>query len=127
MSVWHETLSPEARETLFTWMRAAGRKARGLQLRSRELEAPQGQLAVGAGAFDPFLQAAMAQEYLSALRRGADSAGALASASAYGALCVRKHNAKRPKDAQWQRSACSGTSALEILHRSLLERMGEAE
>lgn len=123
---WYLSLTSAQREALFEWMRRTADRALKDAEHARSLEAPLGEIAVGAGAFDPFLRAEGAQEYLSALRRGRDPDEALEEAKQWGSSAVAVHNAKRPKDATWQRWEGSGSDALEGLRRSLLRAIEES-
>lgn len=117
---WYKNLPDVDRENLFAWMRGTDERAMADEARSRALEAPYGTIAVGAGAFDPWLKGETAQEYLRELRRGSNPSGALTAALAYARECVAKHNAKRPRDANWARWEGTADAGLEGLHRSLL-------
>lgn len=118
--MWYSSLYDSTRELLWGWMRATDAQAIAQERASRQLAAPYGAIAVGPGAFDPFVKAATAQEYLSALRRGSNPVQALEAAKAHGRLCVAKHNSQRPNDIHWQRWEGTADAGLEHLHRSLL-------
>ncbi len=113
---YFESLNEEDRETLFSHMRHIDQGAQRLEAEHRRLSPRYGQIAVGAGAFDPWLKSAVMQEYLSSLRKGQTPIQAKVKAIEYGRLCVQKHNEKR-KDINWQRWIDSGTALAEQLYR----------
>lgn len=118
---WHETLDEHTRSRLYAWMRRTGERIMASERASRALQPECGtMLAVGAAAFDPWLDAEVAEEYLRCLRRGLDPAGALAGAKAHARLCVARHNAQRKRDACWQRWEGTADAKLDHLHRTLL-------
>jgi len=121
--MYYKALNKESREKLFSWMRKTHIIAQAYDKQARSLEAPQGYIAVGAGAFDQFIRAATSQEYLSVLRRGGTPDEAWKSSKKLACLCVEKHNAKRPKDVNWQRWEGTADAFIDDLHRSLISNM----
>jgi hypothetical protein len=122
---WYASITLERRKKLFGWMRATEAAAMRELRASRALEPAVGEIAVGAGAFDRFIQGEAPAEYLRALRRGKSPDEALAQAKAFARESVAKHNEKRARDVNWQRHAETADAKLEHLHRTLLEAIGE--
>lgn len=121
--LYYETLNERKREALFAWMRMTDTIAREYETKARSLEAPYGTVPVGAGAFDAWIRGSTAQEYLSVLRRGGTPDDAWKAAKQYAHLCVGKHNAKRPKDVNWQRWEGTAGAFIDDLHRSLISKV----
>lgn len=114
---YFETLSPDGRRALYTFMKFIDGEVDYCLEEHRRLSPRQGEVAVGAAHFDPWLRAAVTQVYLSGLRVGKTPNDARDGAIKHGWLCVKKHNEKRPKDINWQRWEDSGKAVAENLHR----------
>jgi hypothetical protein len=122
---WYKTIDDTKREKIFAIMRQADETTERLYGEGRRLMAPSGSVSVGAGAFDPFIKAEAASNYLSGLRKGMAPAQAEAYALAETQKAVEIHNSRRPKDINWKRWEGTGSEVIANLHRRILQAIKE--
>lgn len=95
---WLDIQTADAKERIFTVMRALRDEAAKLEEEHRRLTPPAGQIAVGGSHMDPFFKANATQEFLGALGRGDDPAKAAARATEESKAAITKWNTSRGKD-----------------------------
>lgn len=122
MNNYYQCLHEDDREALFLFMRTIDAEVDRNLTEHRQLSPPYGQIAAGAAHFDPFLRAAVTQDYLGCLRSGKTPEEAEQYAIEHGQLCVKKHNEKRPKDSTWLRCKDSGQAIANSLQRRCRQR-----
>ena len=120
---WYATLGAATRDAVFAWMRDQDARAERARRQARELSPRHGEIAVGSGAFDPLLEAITIEAFLRCLRLGGSPDQAEIAATAAVRDAVERHNAVRPRDTNWQRSASSDLPAR--LRAALAEGEGD--
>lgn len=115
------TLVKAQREELFALMCELGSEADQHFKRGRDLEGPPGTIPVGSAMFDETLQGAVREEFVRALRTAPTLEAAEQTAADAVRLWVRRHNARRPKDVNWQRWTEAGQADLEGIVRRVRE------
>lgn len=116
---WIESLPTQQRDAAFATMRRIGDRADRAHKAERKLIAPQGTLAVGSAAFDPFIIVAGLREFLRAIRRGLTPVEAEAEAKKWVREAIAFHNAKRPGDGSWERDEIAGDGYIEKARREM--------
>lgn len=105
---WLLSLSVEQRYRALSEMRRIDTESEKLERESQGLAPCYGEIAVGAGAFDPFVRSYGLESFLSEIRRGRSPSEAKEQAQKAMREAVAKHNVKRPKDMHWQRHEDTG-------------------
>lgn len=95
-------------------MRVVRAESDGRLAAARRLIAPHGTIAVGGADFDEFVRGEALATLLGALSDGYYPSLAAVAAKMFARDAVRLHNAKRPRDVNWQRY--DGTADLLIEH-----------
>lgn len=101
MAHWLNDLTETSRQAVYAQMRAEG--ATMDRYYSSPSMGGRG-IAIGAQGFDDVMQAEVRRDFLAALRNGATPEEAAEIAKTAAHAYVTRHNAQRPKDANWQRS-----------------------
>jgi hypothetical protein len=116
----------EFSERVLAAMRQIDELAQKEWRKGEALRPPYGTIGVGAAEFDHVLRATLAEAYLRMLRAGATLEAAREFAGLSGGEAVRKHNAMRPMDVDWQRDADSERAFLDRVDAIATRAFGNA-
>lgn len=118
---WIDGLSESERQSVFAEMRDINKKIEAYYQEARNLTPRGGALGVGAADFDAMMKAEARADVLRAVNQGKTPQEAEAIAKQAAREYVAKHNAKRPKDFNWQRWEGTADSTIESTARQLAQ------